>query len=359
MKKLSLFVWICLSAYYIFAQIPANYYNEAQNKKGYALRYALFNIIKNHTTLSYDYLWTAYAQTDIKTNGKVWDMYSDKPGQNPPYEFTYGSDQCGNYGGEGDCYNREHSIPKSWFNDASPMVTDLIHVVPTDGYVNGKRSNYPFGEVASASWTSQNGSKLGSSAVSGYSGTVFEPIDEYKGDFARIYFYMTVCYMNKNLGATSNSMFTSGNLKPWALSMLIQWSNEDPVSEKEIARNNAVYQIQGNRNPFVDYPELVGKIYGSDSVNVFLPTSISEFEQLNEIQFSNPATQNVKIFYHSDREWSTESKLIIFDLRGRILIQKSLADRPQSIDVSSITPGVYILKMEDIPYVKVYKLIIQ
>lgn len=359
MKKLSLFVWICLSAYYIFAQIPANYYNEAQNKKGYALRYALFNIIKNHTTLSYDYLWTAYAQTDIKTNGKVWDMYSDKPGQNPPYEFTYGSDQCGNYGGEGDCYNREHSIPKSWFNDASPMVTDLIHVVPTDGYVNGKRSNYPFGEVASASWTSQNGSKLGSSAVSGYSGTVFEPIDEYKGDFSRIYFYMTVCYMNKNLGATSNSMFTSGNLKPWALSMLIQWSNEDPVSEKEIARNNAVYQIQGNRNPFVDYPELVGKIYGSDSVNVFLPTSISEFEQLNEIQFSNPATQNVKIFYHSDREWSTESKLIIFDLRGRILIQKSLADRPQSIDVSSITPGVYILKMEDIPYVKVYKLIIQ
>lgn len=359
MKKLSLFVWICLSAYYIFAQIPANYYNEAQNKKGYALRYALFNIIKNHTTLSYDYLWTAYAQTDIKTNGKVWDMYSDKPGQNPPYEFTYGSDQCGNYGGEGDCYNREHSIPKSWFNDASPMVTDLIHVVPTDGYVNGKRSNYPFGEVASASWTSQNGSKLGSSAVFGYSGTVFEPIDEYKGDFARIYFYMTVCYMNKNLGATSNSMFTSGNLKPWALSMLIQWSNEDPVSEKEIARNNAVYQIQGNRNPFVDYPELVGKIYGSDSVNVFLPTSISEFEQLNEIQFSNPATQKVKIFYHSDREWSTESKLIIFDLRGRILIQKSLADRPQSIDVSSITPGVYILKMEDIPYVKVYKLIIQ
>ncbi|HPE40425.1 MAG TPA: endonuclease [Bacteroidales bacterium] len=359
MKKLSLFVWICLSAYYIFAQIPANYYNEAQNKKGYALRYALFNIIKNHTTLSYDYLWTAYAQTDIKTNGKVWDMYSDKPGQNPPYEFTYGSDQCGNYGGEGDCYNREHSIPKSWFNDASPMVTDLIHVVPTDGYVNGKRSNYPFGEVASASWTSQNGSKLGSSAVSGYSGTVFEPIDEYKGDFARIYFYMTVCYMNKNLGATSNSMFTSGNLKPWALSMLIQWNNEDPVSEKEIARNNAVYQIQGNRNPFVDYPELVGKIYGSDSVNVFLPTSISEFEQLNEIQFSNPATQKVKIFYHSDREWSTESKLIIFDLRGRILIQKSLADRPQSIDVSSITPGVYILKMEDIPYVKVYKLIIQ
>lgn len=359
MKKLSLFVWICLSAYYIFAQIPANYYNEAQNKKGYALRYALFNIIKNHTTLSYDYLWTAYAQTDIKTNGKVWDMYSDKPGQNPPYEFTYGSDQCGNYGGEGDCYNREHSIPKSWFNDASPMVTDLIHVVPTDGYVNGKRSNYPFGEVASASWTSQNGSKLGSSAVSGYSGTVFEPIDEYKGDFSRIYFYMTVCYMNKNLGATSNSMFTSGNLKPWALSMLIQWSNEDPVSEKEIARNNAVYQIQGNRNPFVDYPELVGKIYGSDSVNVFLPTSISEFEQLNEIQFSNPATQKVKIFYHSDREWYTESKLIIFDLRGRILIQKSLADRPQSIDVSSITPGVYILKMEDIPYVKVYKLIIQ
>src|SRR5690606_39825219 len=95
--------------------------------------------------------------------------------------FTLVNDQCGNYSGEGSCYNREHLIPQSVFNEGSPMKTDGHHVVPTDGYVNGQRSNHPIGKVSSASWTSTNGSKKGTSAVPGYSGTVFEPIDEFKG----------------------------------------------------------------------------------------------------------------------------------------------------------------------------------
>ena len=359
MKKIFLILFLSLSAIYIFAQIPANYYSAAQNKKGYALRYALFNIVKTHTTLSYDYLWDAYEYTDLKPNGKVWDMYSDRPGQNPPYEFTYGSDQCGTYSNEGDCYNREHSIPKSWFNDESPMVSDLMHIVPTDGKVNGQRSNFPYGDVASATWTSQNGSKLGTSAVSGYTGTVFEPIDEYKGDFARIYFYMTVCYMNKNLGATSTSMFTNSNLKPWALNMLIQWSSQDPVSTKEIARNNAVYQIQGNRNPFVDYPELVGKIYGADSVNVFQPSSIDEYQTVDFVSFSNPSTQYIQLFYTSEFDNTLNSQITIFDLRGKNIINLSLTNQPQTIDIQSLSPGVYLLKIDHSKNSKVYKLIIQ
>ncbi len=128
-------------------------------------------------------------------------MYSDNPGGTVPYTYNLtDADQCGNYGGEGDCYNREHSWPKSWSDEDAPMYSDLFHLYPTDGYVNGRRSNYPFGDVGSASWTSMNGSKVGSCSYPGYSGTVFEPIYEYKGDFARSYFYMTVRYYNEDNG---------------------------------------------------------------------------------------------------------------------------------------------------------------
>ncbi|MBP1673094.1 MAG: bsn 2 [Bacteroidetes bacterium] len=363
MKKIFLFVIFSISALYIFAQIPANYYTAAQNKKGYALRVSLYNIIKNHTVISYNGLWEAYQQTDLKENGKIWDMYSDRPGQNPPYEYTYGSDQCGNVGSnEGVCYNREHSIPKSWFNDLSPMVSDLMHIVPTDGKVNGMRSNYPYGDVASPSWTSQNGSKLGTSAVSGYTGTVFEPIDEYKGDFARIYFYMSVCYMDKNLGVSSYpSMFVdgTGNLEPWALAMLIQWSNQDPVSQKEINRNNAAYQLQGNRNPFVDYPELVGKIYGSDSVNVFLPNAIDEYSNVNYISFSNPSNEEIQLFYSGDFERYNEVSFCLYDIQGKLLLQEKLTDKPNTIALHQIPNGIYVVKLVYPQYNKVYKLVIQ
>lgn len=359
MKKIFLILFISLSAIYTFAQIPANYYSAAQNKKGYALRYALHNIIVSHTVVSYNNLWTTFQTTDKKSNGKVWDVYSDVPNQTPPYEFTFSSDQCGTYSGEGDCYNREHSVAASWFNDASPMYTDMFHLLPTDGYVNNRRSNYPFGEVASATWTSQNGSKLGTSAVSGYTGTVFEPIDEYKGDFARILFYMSVCYMDKNLGATSTSMYTNGNLKPWAIILLIQWSNQDPVSAKEIARNNAVFQIQGNRNPFVDYPELVGKIYGADSVNVFLPSSIDEYESFNYVTFSNPSTQSIQLFYAPEFEIGASSQITLFDLLGKNILTISLKNQPQNIDIQALNPGVYILRVDHSKKSKVYKLIIQ
>jgi endonuclease I len=359
MKKLFLFIILSLSATYIFAQIPANYYSAAQNKKGYPLRVSLYNIIKNHTVISYGGLWTAYQQTDLKQNGKIWDMYSDRPGQNPPYEYTYSSDQCGSYGSEGDCYNREHTVPQSWFNESSPMVSDLMQVVPTDGYVNGRRSNYPYGDVATASYTSQNGSKLGTSAVAGYSGTVFEPIDEYKGDFARIYFYMSVCYMDKNLSATSESMFTNGTLKPWALALMIQWSNQDPVSQKEIDRNNAVYQQQGNRNPFVDYPELVGKIYGADSVNVFLPDAIHEYNTVDYIAFSNPSTGVIQLFYSYSFENYNSVNFAVYDIQGKQIIYKNLMDKPTTLDIQNLPQGFYVAKVEYPHYNKVYKLIIQ
>ncbi|HNQ21032.1 MAG TPA: endonuclease, partial [Bacteroidales bacterium] len=246
----------------VFSQIPNGYYDNAEGKYGQELRVALYNIIKtNVTSISYDQLWDAYPRTDKKSNGKVWDIYSDIPNGTPPYEFTFITDQCGNYSGEGDCYNREHTVPASWFNDASPMYSDLFHVLPTDGYVNNRRSNYPYGKVGNASWTSLNGSKLGSSATSGYSGTVFEPIDSFKGDIARIYFYMSTRYMDK-IANWDGASFQNSDLSSWAKNLFLQWHQLDPVSSKERKRNDSVYVIQHNRNPFVDHPEWVNDIWG-------------------------------------------------------------------------------------------------
>ena len=255
----------------IFAQIPAGYYNTANGLSGTTLKTALYNIIKNHTEVSYNNLYTAYQTTDNLPGSKVWDMYSIKSDGTANYYYSHTSNyQCGSYNGEGDCYNREHSTPASWFNDATPMYSDLFNVYPTDGYVNNRRSNYPLANVGIASWTSTNGSKLGNCSVSGYSGIVFEPIDSFKGDFARSYFYMATRYENLVANWPSNSpqcaLVYAGNngltFNTWYINMLLSWCALDPVSQKEIDRNNAVYAIQNNRNPYIDHPEYISYIWG-------------------------------------------------------------------------------------------------
>lgn len=244
------------------AQPPAGYYSSAEGLSGQPLRQALHIIISNHDPLSYAGLWNAFTTTDAKPGNKVWDIYSDNPNGTPPYEYTFGTDQCGNYTGEGDCYNREHSFPQSWFNSGNPMRTDLFHIYPTDGWVNQKRGNLPFGKVGSPDWTSLNGSKVGLSMTPGYNGTVFEPIDAYKGDLARTYFYMMTRYYGE-MASWSTPMMADGDLAPWAMAQLMEWHLQDPVSAKETARNNAVFALQHNRNPFIDRPEWVQAIWGA------------------------------------------------------------------------------------------------
>ncbi|MDE6630743.1 MAG: endonuclease, partial [Bacteroidales bacterium] len=203
---------------------PEGYYEDAYGKSGYRLKTALHGIIKDHTEISYNGLWDAYKKTDARADGTVWDMYSD-------CEFTFGSNQCGTYKNECDCYNREHSFPKSWFNDGKPMYSDLFHLYPTDGYVNNRRGNNPFGEVKNPTYTSNNGGKLGPNATSGYAGTVFEPVDEYKGDFARSYFYMATCYEDK-IADWSACPICSGNdttsFVQWTVDLLLKWHRQDP-----------------------------------------------------------------------------------------------------------------------------------
>ena len=235
------------------------YYAHADGKQNSTLKTTMCGIIYNRTEKNYDDLWEAFFTTDVRSDGKIWDMYSNITNYTP---VTSGS----SYSAEGDCYNREHSWPQSWFNSNAPMYTDLHHIYPTDGFVNGKRSNYPFGEVSNPTYTSANDfSKLGTCSYDGYTGVVFEPADEYKGDFARTYFYMVTCYEEKladwyagnadGIRATIDGT-TYPAFQTWQLNMLMEWAKNDPVSEKEINRNNAVYAIQNNRNPFIDYPGL-------------------------------------------------------------------------------------------------------
>ena len=249
------------------AQIPNGYYSNAEGKTGDELKAALHDIIKGHTTIAYSNIWNAFWSTDNKGNGIVWDMYSDIPNGTPPYTFEMGQNQCGSYQQEGDCYNREHSWPESWFNSDGTARTDLHQIFPTDGYVNARRSNYPFGEVQSATWTSQNGSKLGNCKSSlGYSGTVFEPIDAYKGDFARAIMYMSVRYYSEDSNWGTSGMTNKSEIEDWAIEMLMDWNEQDPVSDKETARNNAIYtDYQHNRNPFVDHPEYARLIWDENA----------------------------------------------------------------------------------------------
>lgn len=262
-----------------FAQAPAGYYSTATGT-GYTLKTQLYNIIKDHTVIDYAGLYVTYQTSDIdnffENDGSVLDMYSENPAGTDPYNYSIAATQrCGNYTNEGDCYNREHIIPQSVFNELSPMVSDAHFITPTDGKVNGIRSNYPHSVVVTPSQTTLNGSKLGTSTTAGYSGLVFEPIDEFKGDIARMYFYFATRYENSVAGYnyamfnnTSNQVFTTA-----FLNQLLAWHNQDPVSAREIARNNAIYARQNNRNPFIDNPNYVTEIWKSGTVDTEAPTA--------------------------------------------------------------------------------------
>ncbi|MBR5327058.1 MAG: endonuclease [Paludibacteraceae bacterium] len=288
MKRFFLLTSIFFFALSLFAKsvTPASslptYYKDINGKSGKLLFDAVQVVTKvGYSSLGYSGLWTAYRTTDVRDNGKIWDMYSD-------CSWTVGSDQCGGYSNECDCYNREHSIPKSWFGGSeSGPGCDIFQVVPTDGYVNNRRSNYAFGEVSSASYT-YDGAKLGSAksititggntiagntgASVSCSGTVFEPRDEYKGDFARGYFGTMIKWANGDYSAFTtgdggkifSTNYSTGafGLTKYGVALLMKWHRQDPVSQKEIDRNNGIQQTQGNRNPFIDYPYLAEYIWG-------------------------------------------------------------------------------------------------
>jgi len=272
--------------------IPAGYYDPAASLSCSILKTALFNIIKpivSNPTPTYPGLWGAYFISDDRLNDAanktiVWDVYTDNP-SGTECEFTFGSPwQDKGSSGTIECqrYNREHSLPQSWFASAEPMRSDMFIVYPTDKKVNSMRGNFPYGKVTSPTYTSNNGSKLGPNTYLGaYTGSAFEPIDSYKGDLARSTFYVATAFEDVIAGWVGNSNANdalNGTMYQvfdnWYLKLLYQWHVQDPVSAKEIDRNNDIYMIQGNRNPYIDHPEYVATVWQCSGV---LPVTILDF----------------------------------------------------------------------------------
>lgn len=299
---------------YVDVTIPAGYYDGIVGLTGQALRQALHDRIKNHTVRSYDFALTAFQTSDVKWNGKVWDMYSDIPGGTPPYEYVFGG--TGQGATEGLGYNREHTWPQSWFGEASPMVSDLWNLCPTDSKVNGYRGNFPFGDVGVATTTSLNGSKVGPSVTPGYNGTVFEPIDPFKGDLARMHFYMSTRYYSQDAGWPGSPSTDGADLLPWAIALCREWSDGDPVSWKERMRNGAIYAYQNNRNPFVDHPEFIALIHDTTATTGVSGVPVTMSVRLRPNQ-PNPFGSRTTIGFDLARREAVA--LRIHDIGGRLV----------------------------------------
>ena len=284
----------------------SSYYSAADGKKSDALRQALKGIISSHTTVSYGNLGSLmqYSDTEDADGKNVVDIYTN-------CTFTVsGALTWASSGSVGAGMNREHTVPQSWFDEASPMVSDAFHIYPTDCKANNNRSSYLYGEFSGngTSYSSSSCSETGKLSSSGtksiasyayqgttysptvtYSGIVYEPADEYKGDIARGYFYMATCYADK-CSSWSGGAFGSDNngFANYTAELMLKWHRMDPVSEKELLRNEVIYgnttynkssYKQNNRNPFIDYPELVEYIWGDKKgTNVDISSLTSAYE---------------------------------------------------------------------------------
>ena len=325
-----IFTAICGSIFSLLADMPRDYYpNSLEGENGAELKTELHNLLKNHTRLPYgsrDYnqiacTWTVFKKSDVRPNGKVWDMYS-----NNSYNFSNGA-------GATKGMNIEHSVPKSWWGDAydetaTPLTRfkydgsyDLHHLTPSDAAANTAKSNYPLGEVDSPLF--DNGvTKVGTGQANGRATNLFEPADEYKGDFARMYLYFVTCYQDYSWKSSALSMFAQNSyptLNAYGQSLLLKWHRQDPVSQKEIDRNNAVYSFQGNRNPFIDYPNMVEYIWG-DSTNYEFSfsgqsTSAPSISISNDkIEFGYIGTETSK-----DKEIYIKGKNLTTDITAKLL----------------------------------------
>lgn len=372
MKKFLFYtILFCGTAATAGAQIPNGYYNAAAGYTGYPLKTRLSGIIsQGHIDHGYGSLYTGYQSTDVdryyEQDSTLLDIYSEKTAGADAYFYstTQTSDRCGNYNSEGDCYNREHIVPQSLFNSNSPMKNDIQFVIPTDGFVNGKRANFPYGKVNSPTWTSSNGSKLGANSTAGYSGTAFEPIDEFKGDVARATFYFVTRYQGGIPSFGQGNILdgtTTRGLQQWYADLLLQWHHQDPVSQREMDRNNAAYAYQGNRNPYIDHPEYVDCIWGNTNCAPDTPTGIVPITVgLAYVAiYPNPAVDVVHINIEPGAQDVVQA-VYLQNLDGRMLRTWNARNNitfDTEIDLSDSPSGIYILKVKTAKGMAVKKLV--
>ena len=262
--RLFLSLLLCVVCSMVHAAVPAGYYNRAVGKKDAELKTAMHEIIEPHTHIDYgaNGTWVVFRTSDVRSDGSIWDMYSDI--------VRYFPDR-----GSHSEMHIEHSVPKSWWGEQSTFIYeasfDLHHLVPADASTNMSKSNHVLGEVAAP--TFDNGvSKIGKATVGSKSLSAFEPHDEYKGDFARMYMYVVTCYQDYEWKSDGVYMFNSESyptLNTYARELLMKWHRNDPVSIKEINRNDAVYATQNNRNPYIDFPLLAEYLWGDSIGRVF------------------------------------------------------------------------------------------
>jgi endonuclease I len=215
---------------------PEAYYAATRNKWAEELKSALRDLIDGHTSLGYntarDYM---YGSID-NVNGWVECVYTGRKAQ-----FSSRSGATANN------FNCEHTWPQSFFSENEPMKSDLSHLYPTDETANSQRGSYDFGLVKTATW-SVGGSKLGSDK-DGL--TVFDPRPQHQGNVARSHFYFTVRYNAQYVGYQNDTKMET---------ILRGWHLSDTVDAAEKQRNEAIYTLQKNRNPFIDHPQLVERI---------------------------------------------------------------------------------------------------
>ncbi|AYN02461.1 endonuclease [Chryseobacterium sp. 3008163] len=343
MKKILLPIFLISS--YAFAQIPAGYYDGTTDLTGYTLKSKVHEIISaNNVNWHYSDLPNYYNQTDLdkyydhgtSNTSFLLDIYSEIPLGPDAYEYTSANLLSGAGAAEGLGYNREHAVPQSTFNSNYPMYSDLHFVIPTDARINNLRSNYPYGiGNSTVHHTFSNTSRIANSAIPNYVYTnrVYEPINEFKGDIARMLLYFGVRYEDKlpsfnystNINPAVDRSALDGTAErafdPAYITMLLQWHQQDPVSQREIDRNNAVYNIQKNRNPFVDNPQWVNTIWTQtpDAIAPQAPLNLNSTQAgayFTNLTWSSSTSTDVigyNIYQNGTYLTTTKSNSIIID----------------------------------------------
>lgn len=213
------------------------FYDSTDNLWGEDLYNKLQKLISNHNSYSYKdarkLLWTGPDRID----GMVECFYTGRKKEvSDDPDFTQ-IDQEG--------FNTEHIWPRAYGADDEPELSDMFHICPTFKTANTKRDNYPFDYVTSNISYEDGGSKLGKNSKGQI---VFEVRDSYKGNIARSMFYFALRYGNKK------------NYLDLQENTLREWHLKDPPDEREKYRNDFIYEKQNNRNPFIDYPELINRM---------------------------------------------------------------------------------------------------
>lgn len=369
-KNLKIFLLTISLASIACGQVPSGYYEDAEGLQGYALKTALHNIIKNFDAQSYNALRDLYASNHSKNGFKdkyyendntILDIYSENPDGPDPYNYS-ANESMGSGANEGDAFNREHLIPQSYFDEALPMRSDAFHVWPTDSKVNGWRGNYAFGPIQNPQSAnncnsgatnlpckSKNGTLKGR-FVEDSSIIVMEPIDEFKGDVARAFFYFATCYQNRMTNFYNNAggsnvkvMFDGSSNKVFSddfLEVLAQWHVMDPVSDRERDLNDLIYyNHQGNRNPYIDNPEWVYEIW-----NVGMDTNDFHYQDRDDVKVYTAQNKNVVVRLENNQK--SIVKVSVYDLSGKLVKTQNNPYNNTEVKVRIDNAGIYIIKVE-------------